>query len=98
MIRLRFAVLLVFFFTAWAVFAQSNDVAVSFGGTFSPELTGLTICEAIPVCPTSPTGRSVDPSFSVEGTIAYRLENFRVAFFSFYFFVVFFSHRTKKKK
>ncbi len=79
MIRFRFAVLLVFFLTACAGFAQSNDVTVSFGGTFSSELTGLTICEAIPVCPTSPTGRSVDPSFSVEGTIAHRLANFKVA-------------------
>ncbi len=79
MIRSRFAVLLVFFFTACAGFAQSNDVAVGFGGTFSPELTGSSICEAIPVCPPSPTGRSVDPSFSVEGTFAHRVANFRVA-------------------
>lgn len=79
MIRSRFAVLLVFFFTACAGFAQSNDVAVSFGGTFSPGVSGLPFCEAILVCPTTPLGRSVDPSFSVEGTIAHRLANFRLA-------------------
>jgi hypothetical protein len=34
MIRSRFAVLLVSLFLASAGFAQSNDIAVSFGGTF----------------------------------------------------------------
>jgi hypothetical protein len=79
MIRSRFAVLLVFLFLASAVFAQSNDVAVSFGATFSPGVTGLPFCEAIPVCATNPVSRSVNPSFSVEGTYAHRLANFRLA-------------------
>jgi hypothetical protein len=50
MIRSRFAVLLVSLFLASAGFAQSNDIAVSFGGTFSPGLTGLPFCEVIPDC------------------------------------------------
>ncbi|HEX3155735.1 MAG TPA: hypothetical protein VHV32_13985 [Candidatus Angelobacter sp.] len=79
MIRRHFAVLLVFFFIAYAGFAQSNDVAVSFGGTFSPGLTGAPFCEAIPVCPTTPVSRSLAPSFAVEGAYAHRLANFRLA-------------------
>ncbi|MGZ4842971.1 MAG: hypothetical protein ACXV5J_14555 [Candidatus Angelobacter sp.] len=79
MARSRFAVLLIFLFLASAGFAQQNDVAVSFGGTFSPGLTGLPICEAIPVCPTNPVSRSVDPGFSVEGAYAHRMANFRLA-------------------
>ena len=78
MIRSRFAVLLVFFFLASASFAQSNDVAVSFGGTFSPGAEGPAQCEAILNCPAGIVSRSVDPGFSVEGTYAHRLANFRV--------------------
>jgi hypothetical protein len=79
MIRSRFAVLLVSLFLASAGFAQSNDIAVSFGGTFSPGLTGLPFCEAIPVCPTTPVSRSLAPSFAMEGAYAHRLANFRLA-------------------
>lgn len=79
MIRSRFAVLLVFFFAACAAFAQSNDVAVSFGGTFSPGAEGSALCEAVPNCPTGIVSRPLDPGFSVEGTYAHRLANFRVA-------------------
>lgn len=75
----RLAVLLVFLFLASAGFAQSNDVAVSFGGTFSSGVSGLQFCEAIPVCPTNPVPRSPTPSFSVEGAYAHRLANFRLA-------------------
>ena len=78
MTRSRFAVLLVSFFLASAAFAQSNDVAVSFGGTFSPGAEGPAQCEAIPTCPVGIVSRSVDPGFSVEGTYAHRLANFRV--------------------
>lgn len=79
MTRNRFAVLLVFLLIASASFAQSNDVAVSFGGTFSPGAEGPAQCEAIPTCPAGIVSRSVDPGFSVEGTYAHRLANFRVA-------------------
>ena len=79
MIRGRFAVLLVFLFLASAVFAQSNDVALSFGGTFTPGAEGLALCEAILTCPVGIVSRSVGPSFSVEGTYAHRLANFRLA-------------------
>ena len=79
MIRSRFAVLLVSLFLASAGFAQSNDVAVSFGGTFSPGAEGPALCEAKPTCPAGIVSRSVDPSFSVEGAFAHRLANFRVA-------------------
>ena len=75
----RFAVLLVLLFLASAVFAQSNDVAVSFGGTFSPGAEGPAQCEAILICPAGIVSRSVDPGFSIEGTYAHRLANFRVA-------------------
>lgn len=75
----RFAVLLVFFFTACAAVAQSNDVAVSLGGTFSPGAKGLPICEAIITCPTTSVNRSVTPAFSIEGAYAHRLANFRLA-------------------
>jgi len=79
MTRSRFAVLLVFLLVASAAFAQSNDVAVSFGGTFSPGAEGAAICEAVPNCPTGTVDRTLDPGFSVEGTYAHRLANFRVA-------------------
>ena len=79
MVRNRLAVLLVFLFLASAGFAQSNDVAVSFGGTFSAGVSGLQFCEAIPVCPTNPVPRSPTPSFSVEGAYAHRLANFKLA-------------------
>jgi opacity protein-like surface antigen len=79
MIQRRFVVLLVFFFTACAVFAQSNDVAVSFGGTFSPGAEGPAICEAILTCPAGIVSRGVDPGFSIEGTYAHRLANFKVS-------------------
>lgn len=75
----RFAVLVVLFLLASAGFAQQNDVAVSFGGTFSPGAEGPAQCEARPTCPTGIVSRSVDPSFSVEGAYAHRLANFRVA-------------------
>jgi hypothetical protein len=75
----RFAVLLVLLFLASAGFAQQNDVAVSFGATFTPGITGLPQCEAIPVCPTIPVSRSTDPAFAVEGAYAHRLANFRLA-------------------
>src|SRR5215467_10643056 len=79
MIQRRFVVLLVFFFIACAAFAQSNDVAVSFGGTFSPGAEGPAVCEAILTCPAGIVSRSVDPAFSIEGTYAHRLANFRLA-------------------
>lgn len=78
MARSRFAVLLVFLLMASAAFAQSNDVAVSFGGTFSPGAEGPAQCEAILTCPAGIVSRSVDPGLSVEGTYAHRLANFRV--------------------
>jgi hypothetical protein len=79
MIGSRFAVLLVSIFLASAGFAQSNDLAVSFGGTFSPGAEGSAVCEAILICPTGIVSRSVDPAFAIEGTYAHRLANFRVA-------------------
>jgi len=79
MIKRRFVVLLVFFFTACAAFAQSNDVAVSFGGTFAPGAQGSAICEAILVCPVGDVSRSVDPGFAIEGTYAHRVANFKAA-------------------
>jgi hypothetical protein len=75
----RFAVLLVFVLTACALSAQSNDVAVSFGGTFSPGAEGPAQCEAILTCSAGIVSRSVDPAFSIEGAYAHRLANFRVA-------------------
>jgi hypothetical protein len=79
MIRSRFAVLLVFLLVASAALAQSNDVAISFGGTFSPGAEGPAQCEAILTCPAGIVSRSVDPGFSVEGAFAHRLANFRLA-------------------
>lgn len=79
MVRSRFAVLLVFLLVASAGFAQSNDVAVSFGGTFSPGAEGPAQCEAIITCPAGIVSRGVDPGFTIEGTYAHRLANFRVA-------------------
>jgi hypothetical protein len=75
----RFAVLLVLLVLASAAFAQSNDVAVSFGVTFSPGAEGPAQCEAILTCPAGIVSRGVDPGFSIEGTYAHRLANFRVA-------------------
>jgi hypothetical protein len=79
MTRNRFAVVLVFLLLASASFAQSNDVAVSFGGTFSPGAEGPAQCEAILTCPAGIVSRSVDPGFSVEATYAPSLAHFKVA-------------------
>ena len=79
MLRSRFAVLLVFFFLARAGFAQQNEVAVSFGGTFTAGAEGLPICEAILNCPTVIVSRSLTSAFSIEGAYAHRLANFRLA-------------------
>ena len=75
----RIAVMVVFLFLASAGFAQSNDVALSFGGTFAPGAEGPAVCEAILICPAGTVSRSVDPGFSIEGTYAHRLANFKAA-------------------
>jgi hypothetical protein len=75
----RFAVLVVLLLLASTGFAQQNDVAVSFGGTFSPGVMGPAQCEALPSCPTGIVSLAVDPGFSFEGAYAHRLANFRVA-------------------
>jgi hypothetical protein len=93
MVGNRFAVLLVFLFLASAGFAQANDVAVSFGGTFSSGVSGQQFCEAIPVCPTNPVPRSPTPAFSVEVAYANRLANFRVASLHLEFPVMFATSR-----
>jgi hypothetical protein len=96
MARSRFAVLLVFLLIASASFAQSNDVAVSFGGTFSPGAEGPAQCEAILTCPVGIVSRSVDPGLSVEGTYAHRLANFRVV--SLHLELPFMSSPTRKSE
>lgn len=63
MVRNRFAVLLVFLLVASAAFAQSNDVAVSFGATLSPGAEGSAICEAILICPTGFVDRPLNLDF-----------------------------------
>jgi opacity protein-like surface antigen len=96
MARSRFAVLLVFLLIASASFAQSNDVAVSFGGTFSPGAEGPAQCEAILTCPVGIVSRSVNPGLSVEGTYAHRLANFRVV--SLHLELPFMSSPTRKSE
>jgi hypothetical protein len=96
MARSRFAVLLVFLLIASASFAQSNDVAVSFGGTFSPGAEGPAQCEAILTCPVGIVSRSVDPGLSLEGTYAHRLANFRVV--SLHLELPFMSSPTRKSE
>jgi hypothetical protein len=60
-------------------FAQSNDVAVSFGATFAPSVMGPPVCEAIPVCPTNPVSHGVGPGFSLVGAYSHRLINLKEA-------------------
>ncbi|MGC2742361.1 MAG: hypothetical protein WA672_04180 [Candidatus Angelobacter sp.] len=79
MAKNRFAVLLGVLFVASGAFAQQNDVAVSFGGTFTPGAEGLPICEVILTCPTTIVSRPLTSAFSVEGAYAHRLVNFRLA-------------------
>jgi hypothetical protein len=79
MVQNRFVVLAVFLMIASAVFAQQNDVAVSFGAIFSPGVSEPRVCEALPACPTAPVDHTFGPAFSVEGTYAHRLANFKVA-------------------
>jgi hypothetical protein len=62
----RFAVAVVFLLIASAGFAQSNDVAVSFGGTFSPGVKGQAVCEALPTCPTGIVDRSLIRAFPLK--------------------------------
>jgi hypothetical protein len=73
--RNRFAILLGVLFAASGAFAQQNDVAVSFGGTFTPGAEGLPICEAVLTYPTTIVSRSVTSAFSIEGAYAHRLEH-----------------------
>jgi hypothetical protein len=75
----RFAVLLVSLYLASVGSAQQNNLAVSFGATVSPSVTNLSACEAIPVCPTTPVDHAVTPGFTIEGTYARRLADFRLA-------------------
>lgn len=56
-------------------YAQSNDLAVSFGATFSPSVKGQPICEAIPVCPANPVDHPVEQGFSLVGAYSHRLIN-----------------------
>jgi hypothetical protein len=64
---------------AGAGFAQSNDVAVSFGATFSPSVSGTLICEAIPNCPALPADQPVESGFSLAGAYSHRLINVKAA-------------------
>jgi len=64
------------FFTISA-FAQSNDVAVTFGVAFSPSVTGPRVCEAIPVCPAGPVSDSVESGFTFVGAYSHRLINLK---------------------
>jgi len=64
---------------ACAGYAQSNDVAVTFGGTFSTSVSGSPICEAIPVCPAGPADHSIEPGFSLVGAYSHRLINVKAA-------------------
>jgi hypothetical protein len=73
---LLFAGTLIF---ASAGYAQSNDVAVTFGATFSPSVSGTPICEALPVCPTGPVSHSVEQGFSFVGAYSHRLINLKAA-------------------
>lgn len=84
MVRNRFAFLIGFLFLATGAFAQQNDVAITFGTTFSP---GINTASAIAVtCPVGvvctnvpPTNTSLSPAFAVEGTFAHRIADFKVA-------------------
>jgi hypothetical protein len=67
------------FFTISA-FAQSNDVAVTFGVAFSPSVTGLSGCDVLPFpCPTVPVSDSVESGFSFVGAYSHRLVNLKAA-------------------
>jgi len=66
-------------FLAVSAFGQSNDIAVTFGATFSPSVSGTPICEAIPVCPAGPVNHSVEPGFSLVGAYSHRLINLKAA-------------------
>lgn len=59
--------------------AQSNDVAATFGMTFSPSVTGPAACEALPVCPVGPVSDSVEPGFAFMGAYSHRLINLKAA-------------------
>jgi hypothetical protein len=58
-------------------FAQSNEVAVSFGGVFSPSVKQL--CEALVTCPATPSDRSIAPAFAIAGEVSHRLVNLHLA-------------------
>ncbi len=66
-------------FLAISSFGQSNDVAVTFGATFSPSVSGTPVCEAIPVCPAGPVNHSVEPGFTFVGAYSHRLMNLKAA-------------------
>jgi hypothetical protein len=59
--------------------AQSNDLAVTLGATFSPSVKGLAICEAI-LCPPGLTSdQSIEQGFSVGAAYSHRLIDFKAA-------------------
>jgi hypothetical protein len=59
--------------------AQSNDVSVTFGATFSPSFEGQRVCEALPVCPPGPVNQTVVPGFSLVGAYSTRLIDLKAA-------------------
>jgi hypothetical protein len=71
-------VLLAWLFLPAVSAAQSNEFAVTFGIAFSASETGVPVCEAVPTCPLSGPV-TVDPGFTVGGTYARRLVDFKAA-------------------
>jgi hypothetical protein len=66
-------------FFASAGYAQSNDVAATFGGMFSNSVSGPPICEAVPICPSNPVDHSVSPGFAVNISASHRLISLHAA-------------------
>lgn len=64
---------------ASAAYAQSNDVSATFGGMFSPSVTGPAICEACPRVPSGLVDRSIKPGFAFDIALSHRLINVHAA-------------------
>src|SRR5690348_14918398 len=74
-------VLLILIVASGCLLAQSNEVAVTFGLTISPNATAAPGCGEAIFCPTPPPPRSISPGmgFAWHGSFAHRLASFKLA-------------------
>jgi hypothetical protein len=58
---------------------QQNDLSLTFGGAFTVSPKGIATCEAILVCPPSPTNLDISPAFAVGASFSHRFVDLKAA-------------------